>query len=163
MKIGDLISFSYPAVHKQGTKAHDKNPKVLVLHPEWGGTLHGLNFNYLTNDEVNMARMILSPKFQLQHKAALTRRNPNLVKEFDRIIGEAGAATITSPHDFYTRAVKPFIAVRGWDPYRRYSVGKMTNVRVLEPYEIMSGEKEPGLFKKFAQRFSPMRGPRFRR
>ncbi len=163
MNIGDLISFSYPAVKKQGTRAHDKQPTVLVLHPNWGGTLHGLNFNYLQNDEVNMVRMILSPKFQLQHKAALTRNNPNLVKEFDRIIGEAGAVTITSPNDFYKRAIQPFIAARGWDPYRRYRVDKMTGIRTLEPYAIMSGEKEPGLFKKFAQRFSPMRGPRIRR
>ena len=163
MKIGDLITFSYPAVHKQGTRAHDKNPTVLILHPTWGGTMHGLNFNYLQPDEINMVRMILSPKFQLHHKAALTRNNPNIVKEFDRIIGEAGNATITSPRDFYNRAIRPFISTRGWDPYRRYRSDKMTNVRILEPYAVMSGDKELSLFKKFSQKFSPMRGPTIRR
>lgn len=145
-EIGDLISFTYPAIHQQGTRAHDKYPQVLVLHNNWQNNVHGLNFNYLTDDEINVIRMMIDPSFQLKYVEDLERKNPNLVKEFDRIIGRAGAATITSPFDFYNRVVKPFIKQRGWDPYRRYRPDKMTNVRTVQKQRVMTGEERRRLF-----------------
>jgi len=140
-QIGDLISFQYPAVHRQGTRAHDKVPSVLVLHPLWGANLHGLNFNYLSNDEINMLRMLIDPAFQLKYAENLLRKNPNLIREFDRIIAQASNAGITSPRDFYMRIVRPVIITRGWDPYRRYSPSKMTNVRIVQRAATITGEQ----------------------
>jgi hypothetical protein len=145
-RIGDLISFSYPALKLQGTEAHDKFPSVLVLHPLWQGTLMGLNFNYLTDQEINMFRMMLDPGFQLKYMDNLYKKSPQLVQEFDTIIGAAGSANITSPYDFYHKVVRPFIMVRGWDPFRRYTPSKMTNVRVVQKKEIITGEQAAGLF-----------------
>jgi len=144
-QIGQLVSFSYPAVHEQGTRAHDKRPKILVLHPGWrkGSKLlvHGLNFNYLTDDEINLIRMLIDPGFQLKYFDNLQKKNPALAQEFDRIIGRAGAAVITSPHDFYLKVIKPFIQVRGWDPYRLYDPAKITGSRVVQSTRKMVGEQ----------------------
>lgn len=143
IEIGALINFSY-----QSPRSHDKFPEVLVLHPNWrfypnraGGPpmLHGLNFNYLTDDEINLVRMIVDPTFQLKYFDAMEKKNPGMAQEFDRIIARAGAANITSPHDFYLRAIKPFIQVRGWDPYRLYDLKRLQNVRILQTPRQMTG------------------------
>jgi len=114
VQIGDLVAFSYPAVHQRGTRAHDKFPSVLILHPLWRNNIHGLNFNYLSDDEINMLRMLIDPSFQLKYAENLMRKNPNLMREFDRIITQAANAVITSPRDFYVRVIKPIIITRGW-------------------------------------------------
>ena len=145
-RIGDLISFTYPAVHQQGTKAHDKFPNVLVLHPNWKNNLHGLNFNYLTDDEINALRMIIDPGFELKYAENLQKKNPNLMRELDRIVLKMGNSNITSPHDFYLRVIRPFIIVRGWDPYRRYRPDKMTNIRIVQKREIITGEQKASIF-----------------
>jgi len=142
LKIGDLAAFSYPARHLEGTRAHDKYPSVLVLHPLWKNNVHGLNFNYLSDDEINVIRMLIDPGFQLKYIENLSKKNPNLVREFDRIIGSAGNAVITSPYDFYSRVIRPFIITRGWDPYRRYVPSKMRGVRVVQPSSVITGESE---------------------
>jgi hypothetical protein len=154
VQIGDLISFSYPAIHQQGTRAHDKQPHVLILHPSWINVsrtgpkpyLHGLNFNYLSNDEINLIRMMIDTGFQLKYYGAMQKKNPALLAEFDAIIGKAGAATITSPHDFYLKVIKPFIRARGWDPYRLYDPQKMTGIKILQPQKIMIGEQKRWTF-----------------
>jgi hypothetical protein len=145
-RIGDLITFTYPAVKQQGTEAHDKFPQVLVLHNNWQNNVHGLNFNYLTDDEINILRMMVDPAFQLKYVDNLQKKNPQLVNEFDRIIGAAGSANITSPYDFYFKVIRPFIMTRGWDPYRRYRPDKMSNVRITQKREIITGEQKAGLF-----------------
>lgn len=161
MEIGSIITFVYPAVHQQGTRAHDKNPKVLVLHDNWQGLVHGLNFNYLSPDEINMVRMLMDPKFEEQHKASLTRTNPYIVQEFDRIMQEVGNTTITSPHDFYTRAIRPFISKRGYDPYRLYTPSKMTNIKILETRKIMTGDElSQSKLDMYAKQFGRFLGPR---
>lgn len=146
--IGDLISFHYPAIHQQGTRAHDKAPLVLVLHPNWGGNVHGLNFNYLTPDEINTVRMILDPMFEMQYREALQRKNPNAYKELDNILsgkveGAEGPnsriARITSPRAFYMNIIRPFIVARSWDPYRLYRPEKMSNIRIVQTAAHMTG------------------------
>ena len=145
-QIGDLVAFSYPAVHLQGTRAHDKYPSVLILHPLWRNNIHGLNFNYLGDDEINVLRMLIDPAFQLKYIENLQRKNPNLVREFDRIISNAANAVITSPHDFYNRVIKPFIITRGWDPYRRFRPDKITNLRIVQKSRTITGEDSRWLF-----------------
>lgn len=126
-----------------------------MLHPSWrfypnrsGGKplVHGLNFNYLTDDEINLVRMIVDPGFQLKYFENMQKKNPNIANEFDRIIARAGAANITSPQDFYLRAVKPFIQPRGWDPYRLYDPLKMENIRILQTQKQMLGESKMPFF-----------------
>ena len=154
--IGDLITFNYPAVHLQGTRAHDKYPNVLVLHPSWGGVVHGLNFNYLTPDEINTVRMILDPMFEMKYREALQRKNPNAYAELDRILvgkveGAAGPhsrmAKITSPRAFYMNIIRPFIISRGWDPYRLYRPEKMSGVRIVQRSTHMTGQDALAKFK----------------
>lgn len=146
-EIGDLITFTYPAVHQQETKAHDKFPQVFILHANWKGNVHGLNFNYLSNDEINIVRMLIDPGFQLKYFFNLQKKNPNLANEFDRIMASAGSSPpVTSPYDFYTKFVKPFIRMRGWDPYRLYNVEKMTAVRIIQRQRVMVGAAKAPLF-----------------
>lgn len=155
-RIGDLISFGYPAVHQQGTRAHDKNPLVLVLHPNWGGVMHGLNFNYLTPDEINTVRMILDPMFEMQYREALQKRNPKAYAELDNILsgkveGAEGpnsrVAKITSPRAFYMNIIRPFIIARNYDPYRLYRPEKMSNVRIVQTSQHMTGVDSMAKFK----------------
>lgn len=163
--IGDLITFSYPAVHQQGTRAHDKFPQILVLHTNWEGCVHGLNFNYLTDDEINTIRMLLDPAFEMNYREAMGRKNPAAIAEFDRIMQHAANANITSPRDFYVKAVRPFISTRGWDPYRLYRPEKMTGVRILQRRQHLEGQPK-GVFQSFKDKMQHMRGPklpRFRR
>jgi hypothetical protein len=155
LRIGDIVTFTYPAVHQQGTKAHDRFPQIIVLHPGWpahtpppniqtirGGKLfvHGLNMNYLVDDEVNAIRMFTDPAFEQRYVDALQRKNPRLVNEIERITLNLVGANITSPHDFYRRALKPFIAPRGYDPYRLYAPEKMTAVRTIQRQEVLTGK-----------------------
>lgn len=143
IQIGSLISFAY-----KSARSHDNFPEVLVLHPGWrkGNTvcLHGLNFNYLTDDEINLIRMIVDPAFQLQYFQAMEAKSPGTAAEFDRIIARAGAANITSPLDFYQRAIRPFIQPRRWNPYRLYDVSKMQSIRVLQSMQQMTGANKKG-------------------
>jgi len=140
-RIGDLVTFSYV-----GKEVHDRFPQVLVLHPNWQGNVHGLNFSYLTDDEINLLRMTVDPGYQLKYIDNLQKKNPQLVQEFDAIIGKAGNANITSPYDFYFKVVRPFIMVRGWDPYRRYTPSKMSAMRVVQKREVITGEQRASLF-----------------
>lgn len=151
LEIGQLITFSY-----QSARSHDDFPQVLILHPSWRNParmpysnklfIHGLNFNYLTDDEINIIRMFVDPAFQLQYFANMEKKNRNLAMEFDRIIARAGAANMLSPHDFYLKTIRPFIQPRGWDPYRIYDPGLLRNVRILQPQQSMLGKKKMGLF-----------------
>ena len=162
-RIGDLITFGYPAIHQQGTRAHDKAPTVLVLHPNWGGLLHGLNFNYLTPDEINTVRMILDPMFEMKYREALSRKNPGAFAELDNILsgkveGAEGpnsrVAKITSPRGFYMNIIRPFIVARSWDPYRLYKPEKMSNVRIVQTSAHMLGQDALAKYK--AQRGDQM-------
>lgn len=150
-RIGDLVTFSYPAVHQEGTKAHDKFPQVLVLHPNWEGLMHGLNFNYLDADEINTLRMLLDPFFEMQQRENLRRRNPSAFAELEKIITTPGAyrnSKINSPHAFYQGVIRPFIQTRGWDPYRKYKIEKISGGRIIQPAAHMTGEDSLAKFKK---------------
>jgi hypothetical protein len=150
LQIGSLISFAY-----QSPRSHDRYPEVLVLHPSWrfypnrsGGKalMHGLNFNYLTDDEINMIRMIVDPGFQLKYFQNMERKNPGIAQQFDRIIANAGNANITSPHDFYLKVVKPFIMPKRYDPYRLYDPTQMQNTRILQTPRQFTGENKVSMF-----------------
>jgi hypothetical protein len=156
-KIGDLITFTYPLA--PNTEAHDKYPKVLVLHNNWQGCVHGLNFNYLSADEINTVRMLIDPFFRLQQRDNLWKKNPKMFNEIETIMTKgspyAKTTNIDSPLKFYNTIIRPFIIVRGWDPYRKYRVDKMLSSRILTPSNVMTGmdstlkwERERLLLKK---------------
>ena len=130
-------------------RSNDRFPKILVLHPGWrnpGGSgdkllVNGLNLNYLSDDETNLLRMIIDPGFELKYYENLLKKNLAVANEYNKIIGAASSAIITSPHDFYLRVVKPFIeGARGWDPYRLYDPTKMLNTKVLQTQRQMLGQ-----------------------
>lgn len=152
LEIGSLIIFSYPAVHKQGTRAHDKYPNVLVLHPSWQGCMHGLNFNYLTDDEINTIRMLMDPMFEVRYRESLERKNPNLFRELERIITTPSPfrnSKVTSPYEFYRGMIKPFLyGGTKRDCYRLYKPEKMTNIRVVQRASHMVGEDSLTKYKK---------------
>lgn len=157
--IGDLITFSYPT---EGTRAHDKYPRVLVLHPDWQGSTHGLNFNYLSDDEINVIRMIIDPFYEMQYRDALRKKNPNLFKELEIIITSPAAGAqgmynrvkITSPRGFYLNVIKPFIRQRGYEPYRKYRTDKVLNPKILTPSRVMMGEHSLAKWKKEREELS---------
>lgn len=148
LQIGSIIQFSY-----QSRRSHDKFPRVLVLHGGWSSPdkgnkllVHGLNLNYLTADETNLLRFIIDPGFQLKYFENMAEKNPAIAQEYNKIIGQASNAIITSPHDFYIRVVRPFIQPRGWDPYRLYDPKLMLNIRVLQTQRQMLGEQKSQFF-----------------
>ena len=156
---GDIISFNYPAIHKEGTRAHDPNPKVLVLHPNFGGHMHGLKIDSFSPQELNMLRMLINPAFEKQYKASLTRESPDTVKEFDRIIKTASTRDITSPQQFYTEVIKPIIKPRGYQPYRQYTVSKVRGTFVIERATMTATAQGPTPFQSYAKRTKGFRGP----
>jgi hypothetical protein len=170
-EIGSLISFKYPVPpppRPLGTSAHDMYPQVLVLHPAWDRwpqnnqpgnyLLHGIAWKLISDDEKNVIRMIMSPKFETDYKEALRQKDSALISKFERIMGGAANANITSPHDFYLRVVSPFLNVRAnASPYRLYNLKKISNVRILQTRQYLADELgiagQENLFSKYARQF----------
>lgn len=169
---GDIVTFKYVAIHR-GSRAHDPNPKVLVLHPDFEGKMHGLNIGYFSQNDMNMLRMILSVGFEQRYKASLTRQSPEAVKLFEKIMSEASVTDINSPQQFYYQVIKPIIKPRGYEPYRQYTVQKIGAITIVERAEVMTSDVDPaapeaksGLFQKVFNRLKNWRGqnraPNFR-
>lgn len=151
--IGDLISFTYPAVHQQGTRAHTKNPTVLVLHPGFmnpakspNPLTHAIAWHEMDENQRNLIKMIVSPAFQLQHYPVLQQRNPALASQFDSIMGSINIDMIASPKAFYDRVLRPLLqrgalnARTSPDSYRLYRPDKMTGVRIVQTAKSLMGE-----------------------
>lgn len=147
--IGDLVTFDYSG----GTQVHDIHPKVLCLHNNWRGCVHGLNFNYLTPQEINYVRAVINPAFEVE----ISKRDLRIAAQMNRI-AHLNNLSILSPHDFYLRFVRGFIQPKGWDPYRRYNVNKINAARILTRQQIMTGEQKDSRFNQYAQKFQNMRG-----
>jgi hypothetical protein len=167
-QIGDIIQFTYEP-EQPPSKVHDKFPQVLVLHPDWQGLVHGLNLNYLSDDEKNVIRMILDPMFEMKFRDALRKRNPNLYDELESIItGKKGTGTAThmvhpppvssgptttvskinNPRAFYYNIIRPFVYTRGWDPYRKYKHSGIRGASVVTPASVVTGEESLAKFRK---------------
>jgi hypothetical protein len=151
-KIGDLATWTY-----SGPRSHDKYPQVLILHDNWEGLVHGLNFNYLSDDEINFLRVVLNPDFREEYEDKLKKQNPSLGRELNNIEHIYDALNINSPHDFYIRFVKRFIKPRGWDPYRKYSLKYIVSPRVLKRRNYMVGT-QGGAFGKYIKEIQYKRG-----
>jgi len=173
MDHGDLVTFHYPAVHKRKSRAHDPNPTVLVLHPNYEGKVHGLNWGLMTPNQQNMIRMILDVGFEQQHKQALTRQDPSLMKEYDKVVGMASVTEINQPYPFYQQVIKKLISAGNlsasgvkYEPYRQYTLTNISSVRILQPAAIMMGsvpQESDSLLGKLFNKIRGTRGSRFRR
>ncbi len=152
MRIGDLVQFNY----SQGKQVHDLNPKVLVLHDNWQGLIHGLNFNYLSLQEINYIKAVLNPTF----RADIITKDERIAKQIQRVLPLLNTLNITSPYDFYLRFVRGFIEPRGWDPYRRYNPRAVIGEKLITRKEILVGNEKEGIFARTLGKLSTMRGPR---
>lgn len=150
-RIGDLVTFDY----SKGKHIHDRNPQVLVLHDNWTRTVHGLNFNYLSQQEINYIKAILNPAFE----ADIVKKDARIAHQMTRVQHILNNLAITSPHDFYLRFVRGFIQPRGWDPYRRYSPSSVMNPRIVTRREVLVGDHKDSMFNRFIQKFQHARGP----
>jgi len=126
-KIGDIITFTYPDAkcHEGHEHQHDPYPQVLVLHNNWGGNVHGMNFNNLSQQEINYLTALVDPVFAEE----IVKKDMRIRQELLRLTN----LDVTNPLDFFNRFIKGF--VRQYDSYRRYNPKKMINVRVVKNYD----------------------------
>jgi hypothetical protein len=160
-KIGDLATWTYRA-----PQAHDKFPKVLVLHDNWEGKVHGLNLNYLTDDEINFLRIVLNVDFAKKELKKFIEHsqkwnNKQLLEDLKNIEGKYASLNIMSPRDFYVRFVRGFIKPRGWDPYRLYRPEYIIGPRVLRKKAYFTGNNPRSMFSRFIDTIKYRRGRRF--
>lgn len=166
-QIGDVITFRYSS-----KRATDPNPTVFVLHTNWQGMIHGLNFNYLTQVEVDVFRSLVNKKFgkEMKKKNAFIKRR---IQQHEEVAGEkrglkklfgkkqdAGKMLAQNPQQFYMKYVRPFIQPRGWDPYRLYRPDRMGTVHLKTTNRVFV-DLPSQFFKEYVDTFAARRGPRF--
>ena len=146
MDYGDLVTFSYSAVHKAKSAAHDPYPTVLVLHPNYEGKMHGIKWDMLSATEQEILKMILSEAYEAQNKNFLARRDPASAKLFDSLTQSSMSHDIRTPSQFYTNVIKPFIIRKAVQvtPYRQYRLDRVTNVRTKTPSTLMTAKLSGG-------------------
>lgn len=181
--IGDWISFHYES-EKRKTKlpvvnTHERNPTAIVLHPDWGGHTHCLLTNNYSQREINYLTAIVDPFFA----AEKCKTDGELRSQLQRLQKDLN---ITSPQQFYSLVVKPFIHL--YDGYRLYFPNKMLNIKVIKRYSDIEirmkqpqqgQEKQPerggkgpiagtggllatNFFQNYANTLSKMKGPRLK-
>ena len=148
LRIGDIVSFSY-----KGKRSHDPFPQVLILHNNWNGLVHALNFNYLSDHEINYLKAVMNPTYAKEISKTDVQIRQQLMQ-----VGAASAVSgvrIESPHDFYIRIVKPFI--KKYDSYRLFKPEGISGVKVITKREILTGKKI-GLFTGYLDKFRNLTG-----
>jgi hypothetical protein len=129
VRIGDIVTFTY-----NGLNVHDKFPQVLILHNNWQGTVHGINLNNLSDQEINYVKAVLNPDFAEE----ISKKDVRIRQQLQRV-SNINLLNITSPYDFYLRFIKSFI--RQYDSYRRYKPQNMLNIKVITKKEVLTGEE----------------------
>jgi hypothetical protein len=130
LRIGDIITATYT-----GTNVHDKFPQILVLHNNFQGLVHGLNLNYLTEQEINYVKSVINPEFG----AEMAKKDVRIRQALQRL--GTISLDIKSPNVFYTRFIKTFIQNKS--AYRLYNPAKLINVRVITRREDLVPKKKP--------------------
>ena len=155
---GQFISFTYMPPNKnrwrvrRGTVQPPSNPhkQVMVLHPNWQGTMHGIDLNRVTPAEVQVLKAIMDPKNkeEFDRTGQLPKGAPTYPLIMDVFRRLDPIQLVKSPLAFYGQFVKPFI--RDHDCYRRYFPQFMSGITVLREGQVkgtvFSGPKP--LFKK---------------
>ena len=142
--IGDLITFTYTS-----ETATDKNPTVLILHNNWQGLLHGLNFSYLTTQEQSYVKSVLNSEYAEEIK----KKDARIKAHLERLGSRIDDYDIKNPHDFYIRFIRGFIMPRAWEPYRKYKPANIVNSRTIVKADVMTGKVKGELFNQFANKF----------
>lgn len=150
--IGDTISFSY-----KGEYSIHPSHTAIVLHPSWGGKMHGLSIGLLSPSEVGLFRFIMDPNLDLDLHREIDPKYAAKIKEFQE---EFPFDTITDPQSFYYQIVKPFVMVRPrYTPYRTYFAQNMSNVNVVVRYDILTKQRPETGFEKYRRQFQFFKGP----
>lgn len=142
---GQFLKFSYNHVASDtGNQGlHDRFKEVLVLHPNWGGRLHGIDLKRCTAAERQVLAEVLNPEtYKPGHRSALplvedVKRRMNVLEE------------IKNPLSFYQKFVRPF--VRGKDVYRSYELVRIVNPVISKNSDVQGPMVNPNakpLFKK---------------
>lgn len=199
IEIGSIIAFSYSSEPRQGVRdvkamrqrtqsgqtsweknrpiieKHDPYPTILVLHNNWKNSVHGINTNQLSQAEINFLTALIDPFFAEERSKIDGRLRSELMRVPKDI-------SITDPHSFYLRVIKPFI--RLYDGYRLYNPNKMLNIKVVKRYSDIEArlrtaqkttgqETKPGtitkspaqhsdFFQRYVQTISRLRGSRLK-
>lgn len=143
--IGSLTTFTYDS-----PSAHDRYPQILVLHNDFEGCVHGINFNYLTNEELDFIKSVLNDDYAEEASKA----NPNLKTQLDRMKTLLAGVDIKSPAVFYNQIIRPFI--KRYDSYRLYKPDHIKNTRTLITYEMMIGTKPGMVFSDYQSKLKHM-------
>ena len=121
---GNVIQFKYQAKIENPT---DINPLVLVCNPNYNGELHGVNFNYLNEQQVRVLVANIGLTALYPNKKAVTEAFNNglpLTKvKCRRSIG------------FYSGVIKPNLKSLVKSPsaaYRTYSLGRVGGVQLID-------------------------------
>ena|SRR3990167_1566673 len=148
---GDTIVFNYTSPH-----ATDPTPKVLVLHDNWQGRVHGINLLLLTRQEHNYLKAVISSSFAKK----ITRTDARIRQQLQRLQSTLSTLNISSPRDFYVRFVKGF--VKQYDSYRQYRPEYMKNIKVVEKREdLTKTDEDKSLFDKYVDKTKNKTGPKF--
>jgi hypothetical protein len=136
---GDIIRFTYK---HQSVDEHTgpPNKEVLVLHPNWGNKIHGIDLKRLSPAERKVLEIVLDPE-QRDKPSRIPLIN-NIRKRMDPI------EEIQNPQTFYAKFVRPFL--NGKDAYRQYIPHLMTGTTRMRKAQISTGKSatENPLFGK---------------
>jgi len=127
---GDIVRFTYKHQAVDASTG-DKFKEVLVLHPNWGNKIHGLDLKRLSPAEREVLEAVLDPE-----KADKPHRIP-LVNDIKRRMDPL--ELIKNPMIFYTKFVKPFL--RQKDAYRTYVPSLMSGITKVKDASIKTGKK----------------------
>jgi len=136
--IGSLVTFAYDSPN-----SHDAAPEVLVLHHSWEGLIHGINFNYLTKEELDFVKSVINEDYA----AEAIKQYPGIGVEIDRMKTNLLTLQITSPGMFYNKFIKNFIKKYG--SYRLYKPEYVRSLRTMISSEVMRGLKPGLVFDKY--------------
>jgi hypothetical protein len=180
--MGDLVAFTY-----KGKYSRVRYPTAFILHPNYRHSndkrayTHALAFHALSDQEVNLFRVVINADFANEYADDLVKENPTLQRSLDDLArglpkssleskGENEhplvpyyrSLNIHSPLDFYNRFIKKFINMVGEDPYRRYIPENMNGVRILKRSAMMLGKiregAKKGPWQKFTEEFQYKNG-----
>lgn len=127
---GTMIRFTYN--HQSvDNQTGEKFKEILVLHPNWGNKVHGVDLKRLSPAERKVLEIVLDPK-QKDIPSNIPLVN-SIKRRMDPI------KDIHNPMPFYVKFVKPFL--NGKDAYRTYIPKLMLNVTVLKDFSIATGRK----------------------
>ena len=127
LRPGMILRFNY-----REKTAFDKIPLIFYLYRDREKQMiHGINMNYLTNNEVNRMFMVISQKIDItlveKHDTDNDLNSPySFVK-----LKNKGAIAKSEREELYNNTIKVFLRKRKLDAYRTYYFKSMANVKVI--------------------------------